>query len=337
MRDDRIDILRFIGLAMIILAHVDPPALLFQLRNFDVPLMIVVSAMSFRVSYQKRESYLTYFWKRFKRLVLPVWFFLTVYFLALFAIDPENTDLNAHTILTSYTLLEGIGYVWIIRVFLLVAIVSPLLFHWHQNIADNCKYYGVLTVSFIAYEGLRYFALPYIQAGSGELIASALLYLIPYSLIFAIGLRMAQAKEKQLHVMALTSAGIFVLAGLILLLSHGGWLPTQALKYPPSIYYLSYAVLISSLLWMSSDFLNRFLTSTKVKPLVMFIAANSIWIYLWHIPVIKAVHTHFLLKYLIAFTVAVSVTYVQVRAVSYLLKHIHHAELRKNIKMIFTG
>ena len=78
MRDRRVDILRFIGLAMIILAHVSPPPFLFQLRNFDVPLMVLLSAISYGLSYKPTETYPMYFWKRIKRLVFPVWLFLTL-------------------------------------------------------------------------------------------------------------------------------------------------------------------------------------------------------------------------------------------------------------------
>ena len=57
MRDNRIDILRTTGLAMIILAHVYPPPLLFHLRNFDVPLMVLLSGMSFVLSYNAAEPF----------------------------------------------------------------------------------------------------------------------------------------------------------------------------------------------------------------------------------------------------------------------------------------
>lgn len=39
----RYDILKVIALLCIILAHVNPNGLVFQLRNFDVPLMIIIS------------------------------------------------------------------------------------------------------------------------------------------------------------------------------------------------------------------------------------------------------------------------------------------------------
>ncbi|MGQ2966377.1 MAG: acyltransferase family protein [Methylophilus sp.] len=340
MRDDRIDILRFIGLSMIILAHVDPPGLLFQLRNFDVPLMVLVSAMSFSLSYKANEPYPAYVWKRIKRLVFPVWSFLTVYFLTIFAFNPGSGELDPTTVLTSYGLLEGIGYVWIIRVFLLVALISPLLFRWHQNTERDSRYFTVLALSLLAYETLRYCSLPYIQPGAGELVSSVLLYLIAYGLIFAIGLRMGRLSTRQLYTLALLSLSICLLAGMWLFFLHGEFIPTQSLKYPPSVYYFSYAVFISVLLWTHSAGIDHSIERLKLKPLVLFIARNSIWVYLWHIPLIKTIEnidTHFLLKYLIAFSVAVALTYAQVKLVGHGLNHIKSDACRKNIKMIFTG
>ena len=337
MRDDRIDILRFIGLSMIILAHVDPPALLFQLRNFDVPLMILVSAMSFSLSHKVNEPYPDYVWKRIKRLVFPVWIFLTGYFLTLYAFNPQNDDLDFNTILTSYTLLEGIGYVWVIRVFLLVALVSPLLFTWHKNTQKNSKYFATLVLIFLAYELLRYFSLPYIQTGAGEIISSVALYLIPYGIIFALGLRITQLNTSQLNTIAFASLATFIFACIALFLFNGEFISTQSLKYPPSIYYFSYALFISSLLWLNSQHIDHVIERLKIKDFVLFTARNSIWVYLWHIPLVKTIHTHFLLKYFIAFGVAAAVTYVQVSIVSHLLNRIQSAGLRKNIKMLFTG
>jgi fucose 4-O-acetylase-like acetyltransferase len=53
-RDIRFDILKVIGLFCIILAHVSPPSLIFQLRNFDVPLMVMISGSVFYLSSFKK-------------------------------------------------------------------------------------------------------------------------------------------------------------------------------------------------------------------------------------------------------------------------------------------
>ena len=64
MRDKRIDLLRFIGLSMIILAHVTPPDVIMQIRNFDVPLMVIISGISFAISFKNSEKFTIYVWKR---------------------------------------------------------------------------------------------------------------------------------------------------------------------------------------------------------------------------------------------------------------------------------
>ncbi len=38
-----VDLMRFLGIALIILAHVEPPNIIFQARTFDVPMMVFVS------------------------------------------------------------------------------------------------------------------------------------------------------------------------------------------------------------------------------------------------------------------------------------------------------
>ncbi len=338
LRDDRVDILRFIGLAMIVFAHVGPPGILFQLRNFDVPLMVLVSGMSFGLSYKAKEPYREYVWKRVKRLVFPVWIFLTIYFIAQLVIYPGSTELNFRTILTSYALDSGIGYVWIIKVFLLVAIVSPFLYLWHKNTQADSKYFFVLAICFLIYEFLRYLSLPYIQEGVGKIASSVVLYVVPYAIIFSVGLRMLQMNKKQLFTLSFVSLGTLFFVGLGLFFQSEKVVTTQALKYPPSIYYFSYALFVSSLLWIYSGQIGLVFERAKLKNLFLFIANNSIWVYLWHIPLVKVIHMNFLLKYLIVFIVAVAITYTQTLIVSHLLlKRLTSAGLRKNIKLLLTG
>jgi len=76
-----VDLLRFIGISMFFLAHIGPPAALFQLRSFDVPLMIFVSGLSY--SGRQVVGYASFVRKRLGRLLIPLYFFLTVYFLVM--------------------------------------------------------------------------------------------------------------------------------------------------------------------------------------------------------------------------------------------------------------
>ncbi len=55
MRDEKVDLLRFVGLAMVVMAHVGAPTLLFQFRNFDVPLMVLLSGISFGLAWRATQ------------------------------------------------------------------------------------------------------------------------------------------------------------------------------------------------------------------------------------------------------------------------------------------
>ena len=72
-RDISIDYLRMIGLFCIILAHVHPPGLIFNLRTFDVPFMVVISGLLYRATLKKQESVFQYIYKRAVRLIVPVY------------------------------------------------------------------------------------------------------------------------------------------------------------------------------------------------------------------------------------------------------------------------
>lgn len=65
-----IDRLKVLGLMFVILAHVDLPIWLAQIRCFDVPMLVFVSAYLARKSY-KNDNVCGYYRKRFFRLAVP--------------------------------------------------------------------------------------------------------------------------------------------------------------------------------------------------------------------------------------------------------------------------
>lgn len=338
MRDTRIDILRFIGLSMIIFAHVGPPKLFFQLRNFDVPLMVLVSGMSFSLNYNNKSLYFRYIWKRIKRLAFPVWIFITAYFVAQFIVLPDSSELNLNTILCSYALLGGIGYVWIIRVFLLVALISPLLYKINESIKNNVIFFTMLIFLYTVYEAFRYVALPYANGGIGKFIGSILFYISAYGFIFAMGIRLMQMEKKQVVNLMALNLFIFILSFIIMYLHYGKMVATQFYKYPPSIYYFSYALFVSIFLWQYIEFIDKVLLYLKIKRFSLFIANNTIWIYLWHIPFVKFIHTTFFIKYIIVYTSAVLIAYFQTFILNkIILPGIENMSLHKNLKTIFSG
>ncbi len=338
MRDERIDLLRVLGLAMIILAHVNPPPLIFQLRNFDVPLMVLISGMSFGLSY-RREPFFQYLWKRIKRLVFPVWVFLSIYFGCILLFDLYLEKIDHEMVMKSYFLIGGISYVWIIKVFLLVALVSPLIYKINSAIKSTPSYLLSMLCIFFLYEIVRIFSSDFFASGAAKDVSLITHYIVPYALIFSLGLRMQTMKWTEILGSAATAFFIFVSIAIYLWWDKGHIVFTQAHKYPPTMYYFSYAVVVSCIAWAFSGQILEIVSKSKlIKQALMFMAENSIWIYLWHIPLLKLIDANMFVKYVLVFTVAVCITALQVFLVKeIILKHVVHEQARKNIKMILTG
>ncbi len=268
MRDEKLDVLRFIGLAMIILAHVNPSEWIFQLRNFDVPLMVMISGVAFGLSY-KGEVYSTYLRKRVKRLLFPAWLFLTAYFSSMYFLSFPEPLPAIEKVRDSYLLLDGIGYVWIIRVFLLVALVAPFILAFNNKCISNLSYFSTLVAIYAGYEIVLYGLQSTLATPVGVAIENTLLYVIPYAIIFSLGLRFSVQSSYTLIVPGLISGFIFVVMALVLFLRSESIVYTQAFKYPPQLYYLSYAVAVSFILWFFVD-----LFMTYIKDIIFILLSN---------------------------------------------------------------
>lgn len=85
-----IDYLKVLGLLLVILAHVQAPDFIMQVRSFDVTLLVFISAYLASIR-NKNIGNMTYFTKRFKRLVFPTWIFLCIFLLfnLYFYLDPQ--------------------------------------------------------------------------------------------------------------------------------------------------------------------------------------------------------------------------------------------------------
>jgi fucose 4-O-acetylase-like acetyltransferase len=338
MRDERIDLLRFVGLALIILAHVNPPDFILQIRNFDVPLMVIVSGLSFRASF-KEVPYTSYVWERFKRLVLPTWLFLSLYFTFL-----SITDFPFHlpqwkTILSSYLLIEGIGYVWIIRVFLLVAVVAPFIYAYSKNQKSNQWYMLLIAIVYVFYELFLFVSQRLPQPFPINVFESIISYLTPYAVVFSVGIRLPDLSRKNLYYLGFVSFLVFSMWIYFNWILFGEILAISDSKFPAQSYYISYSLFVSVLVWMGSARVISFLKGTRLMSLILFIAQNSMWIYLWHIPFVAIINSPpFLLRYCLVFLAATLITSLQVNLVKqYLLPNMHNLSFKKNLRALLTG
>ncbi|MBP1934987.1 acyltransferase family protein [Ammoniphilus resinae] len=316
-RDKKVDILRALALLGIIIAHINPPTILLQLRSFDVPLMALLMGTSFYLTNKDRKiNYFSYINKRFKRLIIPTWQFLTMFFILFFIISLIRSEafyFGIEQIIRSYILLDGIGYVWIIQVFVAVAFFNPLILEVSQKIKNNSIYILFLIAVYFVYLGLIQIS-NLLTGPIGVLFEHFVLYTIAYGLIAAIGIRIKQMSKKEILAIAIILLGVFI----ILMFVYDFKL-TGTAKYPPTMYYISYALCVIFGLYLLLG-LRRIFKLFDNK-FIYFLSNDSMWIYLWHIipiylielfgssmPIINA---NFVTRFIFVFVIACLLTNIQ--------------------------
>lgn len=281
-RSIKLDVLKCIGLFFIILAHVDVRNdAVLEFRSFDVVLMVFVSGILAVHSYNKEKNDMNYIIKRAKRLLIPTYLFLTVYFVCDFLVSWlfSLPYYDFHIIWTSYLLLDGIGYVWIIRVYLLCAIVTPLMVRILLKLKMNYAFFVICAV-WLSYEMVYAAGI----LNENILFKWAIWYAVPYGIVqaFAMVTREECAKKKMF-------LGVFFLLFWLLLdvykYLNGESYSIRDYKYPPQAVYLSYGLEIS--------FLNAGegyrISCLALQKAVIFVSKNSLWIYLIHIAFLRLI------------------------------------------------
>lgn len=330
-RNKQIDYLRALGLLLIILAHVYPPTFIAQIRCFDVILMVFISGLSF--SSKKIDSYTDYIFSRAKRLILPVWIFLFIYLTAFYLIQPYIWDeeyLTKRMIIRSFLLLdESIGYVWIIRVFLVISIIAPILLRIN-NMISSTRFFLVFFISLVFLEILVYKISNFLPDGFfKEFWVSIIVYGIGYTIPFLLGIRLKVSNDyKILIIITILFAICF---SMFIINNDGTYKLTPQFKEPPHMYYITYGILISSLLWFFRYKWER-ICDYRTSKMILFIGQNTIWIYLWHMPfalLSNLLPCNWGIKYLFVFIPALLIFCIQYK----LVININNEKIKK----IFIG
>ena len=314
-RDESIDLLRFIGLSLIILAHVSPPEVLFNLRCFDVPLMLFVSGLTY--AGRSVDTSWRFFVHRFMRLIIPVYLFLTVYFMLVFLLKKFfsiDFGITPQHVIGSYLLMDGIGYVWIIRVFLVVSILTPWLIRLNEVVKKEVYFFFLILVVITIQEVLIGFGV----GMSITFFREFVYYAVGYSVLFLFGLRIKSItykQEKFYFVSFLISFFIYIIfiisklngieeVKLLLLINN--------YKYPPRLYFLFYGLIMSIISFAIIRWSSSF---WKGKNFLLFIGQNTIWIYLYHIPLIQItglIGVSWYVRYFVVYLLAVSIVWFQI-------------------------
>lgn len=312
-RDKSIDMLRFIGLSLIILAHVYPPYWLLNLRCFDVPMMIFVSGLAY--AGRKSDFSIGFFAHRFSRLVFPVWIFLSAYFVLTFMLKQFggiDFGIRRHHVIGSFLLQDGIGYVWIIRVFLMIGIMTPLLLAVDRKVNSLSGMLAIIGSALLVVE----LCVRYAIGADNIVLHEHLYYCLGYMILFLLGLRIPQLTNK---VGVLIICGAFLLMGIYakFVMGGGNILVMNEFKYPPQAYYILYGIAAS----LGCYYLVQRFYSNRRFAICEFIGMNTIWIYLYHIPLVQftgQLGLHWCVQYIVVYGLAVSCVGIQLKLIGQL-------------------
>jgi peptidoglycan/LPS O-acetylase OafA/YrhL len=276
-RDFSFDYLKCIALFAIILAHCSPPKAIFQLRNFDVPLLLVISGALLSLTAAKEQKYWQYVKKRLFRLLLPAYTYVIIYYSLVLLLDSTfwiKNPYSVNQILGSFTLTYG--YVWIVRIYVIAAFIGPLFTFISKKTKSNYVYLGLIFFIYMLYEILFFFTKGYI---TDQNTRSIVFEFIPYCCLIGIGVRINKFSGRNYLAISALSGAIFVAIASYLHAKTGHFILTQDYKYPPRVYYIAYALCISFLLIYLTK---RYKVFQKDNKVVRFISSASLWIYFWH-------------------------------------------------------
>jgi hypothetical protein len=177
----------------------------------------------------------------------------------------------------TFSLLGGVGFVWIIRVFLIVALFAPILISFFG--LSFLKSVALLALFLFVNEIYVLFFGVKAEGVFQRIFEVVFLYSGVYIAIFMMGASFA--KLDRLEALIFSAYAFFVSFCLVLmyfLMSEEFW--TQDYKYPPRVWYVAYALFAVFGFFI---FKILFLNLKSLNPVIVFIYSNSIWIYLWHI------------------------------------------------------
>lgn len=164
--------------------------------------------------------------------------------------------------------------------------------------------------------------------------------IIPYGIILFIGTRLHTFSKNNILILCSISFLIFSAYAVILYTLKGHLLPTQSYKYPPTAYYISYAMFASTFLYWVSQ--TKIFSLIPGKSFISFLGRSSLWIYLWHIFILyfiswSHISINFYSKFVVVLSVALGVASLQKAMLGKVLSSINSQRTKKFLKTVFSG
>lgn len=266
------------------------------------------------------DNYWSFVKKRAKRLLLPVWLFLSIYLSLFYFLQNEFLSekyLTWNMIWRSFLLLDkSIGYVWIIRVFLLIMLITPLVQRVVKKIKSLKEVTIITSIILVLTQLFVYIANCLNDNYLKIFIVDVLIYLLAYSVPYIWGCWIKKASSIDCIYMFSILLFLFICGFIYIISINENPIDISSkYKYPPQFYYIIYGCLVCSFLWIIKKY---WMPLSHVK-LFAFVGQNSIWIYLWHMPLALlcgVLINEWWIRFIVIYSVALSIYIIQYRLVS---------------------
>lgn len=320
-RTSHIDFLRAIATILIVVTHVTQYHLnnpvtkfIWNYSHFAVVLFVFCSVSVLLPSYEHMahtvSSIVTWYKKRVKRLLVPFYWYLVAHVILIVTLPVVFTGnglvVTPRFLFDSVTLMAGINFNWLVLLFIEIALIFPLI-HKVSTKHMWTVLWGIGSFAFI----LATMFHPELNKYSRILMP------IGWSLIVLLSILIVQQKLKPLYVFLISFLSFSLLLILSYLPLHLPLLPPALFsssfinhKYPPDLYYLSYATMMSMAMYYASKagvWRNPFL-----KSVYTFISKNSYQIFFIHYIVLDAslrVQMNVCMHFVTVFSITLAITY----------------------------
>lgn len=282
-RDTRLDFMRALGTLTIIVPHVLSPDLLVQVRTFDVVMLVFVSGMSY--AYQavnkRKIEYYQYVKKRCIKLLYPTLILIFTVFISINLASVafgKGMHYHMHDLLNSLFLFEeGIGYVWIIKVYLGLALIAPFSWGFIRKLKGNIQLLVMCGSIYIIYFLIRAIEPIIYSPILSVLLEEYIYYIVAYAIPFFIGMYLGKNKNR-IRSLLFWSILCFAFTQIFIIIQGGGFEP-NFYKYPPELYYLSYGISCSVIIY----YMVPNMAPTKITLVIKWLSKNSLVFYLVHV------------------------------------------------------
>lgn len=167
--------------------------------------------------------------------------------------------------------------------------------------------------------------------------STILLMNIPYIVVFALGCKLPGMSKRELLAVVFCCVAVFAFLAYHYYAAEGHWVPTQVKKYPPQLYYTSYALACCFVLWMLRSKITNVLPP-KILSLCTYIGSHTIWIYLWHIPFVMAIKADSVaVRYVLVYGIALFITYIQTIVVNKVVEVCKNQNVNRFLRTVFIG